>query len=120
MDTVLKRYKENQVHKEQCIFFALCSDEDRMVITGERKTDLEELERLHHLMLNLGLENLHTHFLMKYMEFFEELSDQIEMNSMKNLNDVKKKVEKVALWNKEFLDQLPTEKIKHFIKEAFL
>jgi len=34
---VARKYKEKQIQKEKYIFFALCSDEDRALITGERK-----------------------------------------------------------------------------------
>ena len=91
---VEERYIKTRIHKEQCIFFALCSDHDREYVMGKRKMSLEDFEIIHYFMLNLGFEELHTYFLLHHMDLFDELSKEKETNISKNAVNTQSKLKK--------------------------
>lgn len=114
---IIKRCKDKQLRKELYLFFALCSDHDRTLVMGKRKLRLKDFDRIHHLMLSLGLENLHTYFLTSHPDLLESLSLQIEKEIDTKTIDIKKEIAKTELWEKDFLDQLPSKKMKYFIHQ---
>ncbi len=116
---VAKRYKEKQIQKEKYIFFALCSDEDRVLITEEGEIDIEDFERISYLMQALGFENLRNHFVMCHTDLLTKLGEKIEKeNSMSDI-EVEKEVRKTILWDKRFIDQITSEKTRNYIKKVF-
>jgi len=116
---VARKYKEKQIQKEKYIFFALCSDEDRALITGERKINLGDFERISYLMLTLGFENLRNHFIMCHLDLLTKSLEIIKKeNSMTDV-EIEKEMRKTILWDRRFLDQISSEKIRNYLKKVF-
>ena len=114
---IRKRFKETQVCKERFLFLALCSDYDRELLAGNKEMNIEDFDRLQCLMTNLGLENLHGEFLMEYPELMSVLGAQLEDDETID-EDMDKKMKEMAQWYREFLVQLPSEKMRYFISKV--
>lgn len=111
---ISKRFKENQICKERLLFIALCSDYDRELLISDKEMDLKDFDRIQCLMTNLGLESLHSHFMMEHPELMSTLVNQLE-DEKAIKDDRDKKMKEMMQWYKEFLDQLPSEKMRYFI-----
>lgn len=114
---VKKHYEESQVNKEWFLFLALCSDDDRALLSQKSKMNLEDFDRISYLMMNLGLEKLQIYFTMQHLDLLQQSGRQIEENNASTI-DVEKEVERAGIWEKEFLDQLPSEKMRYFLEKA--
>lgn len=116
---VAKRYKEKLIQKEKYIFFALCSDADRVLITGESELDLENFERISYLMQTLGFENLRNHFIMCHSGLLTELGEKIKKENSMSVEEIEKEMRKAILWDRKFIDQITSEKTRNYIKKVF-
>ncbi len=109
--------KENQICKEQFLFMALCSDGDRELILSKKEMRIQDFDRIQCLMSDLGLENLHSHFLMEHADLMSVLGKQLEEDQLTD-SDIDQKMREMSQWYREFLEQLPSEKVRYFISKV--
>lgn len=118
LDPVIrKRFQETQICKERFLFMALCSDDDRELLFSDKEMDVKDFDRLQCLMTNLGLENLHSYFLMEHPELMSLLGNQLEDEDTID-EDIDIKMREMAQWQQAFLAQLPSDKMRYFISKV--
>lgn len=114
----LKRIQMEQIGKEGYIFLSLCSQGDVDMVLGTEEMDLKDFDRIACLMQQLGFERLHIYFLESHADLLKELGERIEREANAPTRDVEKEMEIMQQWMDDFVEQLPTEAMKHFIGKA--
>lgn len=68
-------------------------------------------------MERMGLQNLCCHFQMQHKTLLCAEADKILRDLENDSVDAEKGLKQLDIWNKEFLEQLPTERVKRILKE---
>lgn len=116
--TIQKYYRRN-LEKEKNLFLALCSPKDAEIILGKRFPSLEEFERISYLLDMMGLSDYGIFFQMKYDSLLDKVAKQIETEIETDSVDIEREWTKYEAWLEAFLSQLPTDKIRHYVRQVF-
>ncbi len=93
--------KENQREK----FYQLCGENDKKILSGEKKMSFADFERLFYLTEYFGFEDYSLEFWNEYVGGFEEeLSAVVDVIRLDEEQILKEEEQKVC-WRKEFLDE---------------
>ena len=112
-----KKILMQQIKKERLLFLALCSDYDKEILLSEKPLSFSDFERITYLAEVLGLNNYLNHLYNIYPDLLTKLGDSIESVVNSPDFDPKEDAQKYYIWEKEFTDQLPTEKMRKTIKQ---
>lgn len=116
---MLKNRTSLQRKKEALLFLSLCPESDISKVMKSGKLTVADFERISYLLNQLGLQNFRVSFENRHTDLLEELGNQIECKV--TLGDVDIAEEKLQreLWNQEFINQLPTERMQTCFKKIF-
>lgn len=117
---IVKRYLQTQVAKERYLYLALCPASDIPKLLGNESMSSEDFSRISYRMEHLGLQNLCFHFQMKHKTFLCEEADKILRDLENDFVDTEKEMRQLDIWDKEFLEQLPTERQKKFLGKLLI
>lgn len=116
---IVKRYLQTQVMKERCLYLALCPANDIPKLLGNEPVSSEDFSRISYLMERMGLQNLCCHFQMQHKKLLCAEADKILRDLEDDSADTEKEIQQLDIWEKEFLKQLPTERMKKILGELF-
>lgn len=116
---IIKRFINRSVEKERYLFLAMCSDQDADRVLGKLKMETKDFERLSFLITQLGFYSLGMSFDIEHQDLLENIGTAIETDIGHGCVDVEEEQKKIHSWKRQFLDQLPTEKMKENIRRVF-
>ncbi|MCR0264751.1 hypothetical protein MKC73_12680 [[Clostridium] innocuum] len=107
------------MEKEKNLFLALCSPKDAEIIQGKRSPSLEEYEHISYLLDKLGLTDYAVFFQMKHKNLLDKLAEQIQTEIETDSIDIECECARYEAWLEAFLSQLPTDRIRHYVRQVF-
>lgn len=116
---LIKRFIRRSVEKERYLFLSLCSVRDADKVLGKIKMDANDFERLSFLISQLGFQSFGISFDMEHHDFLEKLGNDIKDDIEQDCVDMEAEQKRISLWENQFIDQLPTKKMKENIRKVF-
>lgn len=114
---IVKRYLQTQVMKERCLYLALCPINDIPILLENESPSAEDFSRITYLMERMGLQNLCCDFQMQHKALLCAEADKILRDLENDFVDTEKEIKQLDIWDKYFLEQLPTQRMKRILKE---
>lgn len=119
-EKVIEDMKREQVRKERLLFLALCSETDRLLISGQQELSLDDFNRISYLLESLGLLNYCVAFEMEHSDLLRMAGRNIiEKQGTLDKRQVDIEICTYIQWMKDFCNQLPTPEITVYLKELF-
>lgn len=116
---IIKKMRNIAITKQKLLFFTLCSDADRSMITGEKEMDAANFERISCLIRCLGLYDFEIAFEIEHKELLKQVADKIEYNVEHNTVPIEYEQLEYDTWLNDFIHQLPTDKMQKYIHCIF-
>lgn len=116
----VKRYHKEKLRSERLLFLAICPEADRLLLEKkDSPISLQDFERITFLLGALGLSDFSNHLQMKHSDLLEQLATNIEKELSEKHFNLQLEFDKTDQWEKDFCEQLPTETMKHYIRQLF-